>query len=59
MKGNHVVYEIIYDKKYGIVSAESKNTETYEFKNDERIKFEICEDTKKRQNSKFSEFNPV
>lgn len=53
------MYEIIYDKKYGIVSAESKNTETYELKNDERIKFEICEDTKKRQNSKFSEFNPV
>ena len=45
-KGKHAVYEITYDKKYGPISSEIKNTESgiYEIKSDSRIKFENFED---------------
>lgn len=52
-KGKHAVYEITYDKKYGPISSEIKNTESgiYEIKSDSRIKFENFEDTKKNKNT--------
>jgi hypothetical protein len=50
--GKHSLYEITYDKKHGPITSQNKNFESssYEIKYDNRIKLEIFEDSKKKQN---------